>query len=55
MKEHSIMAVIGSMSLYHAVSTYQERQIFDLMACVFILLSVIYFASLAFKKEDINV
>lgn len=55
MKEHSIMAVIGGMSLYHAVITYQERQTFDLMASVFILLSVLYFASLAFKKEDSNV
>jgi uncharacterized membrane protein len=49
-KDHIWMGLIGIIGFIHSVKTYMGNGHIDLMALVFVTLSVLYFVSLVYKK-----
>jgi uncharacterized membrane protein YfcA len=46
------MALVGIIGAIHGTSAYLKNEHIDLMSLVFVVLSVLYFVSLVFKKEE---
>jgi len=46
------MALIGIIGAIHGINKYMENEHIEFMSVVFVTLSVLYFTSLAFNKEE---
>jgi hypothetical protein len=46
------MALVGIIGGVHGLNRYMQNEHIELMSLVFVSLSVLYFISLGFKKEE---
>ena len=52
LKDHIWMALVGIIGGVHGLNRYMQNEHIELMSLVFVSLSVLYFVSLGFKKEE---